>query len=465
MTVVLDDTIAAVATPLFPAGIGVIRISGPEAIKIANAVFAGKKQVLECETYTALHGYIKNPETVETLDEAVCLVMKGPASYTGEDVVELSLHGSPLVLRKTLEMIIRLGARQAEAGEFTYRAYLNGKLSLTEAEAIHKLVKARSESGLRNAFLQMQGSLRRNILELRTKVQEVLSNFEAEIEFPAEELNFLSKEDGLKHIKHIITACSKMIETYQLGKQLEEGVKIVICGPPNSGKSTLLNRLLKDDRAIVHEIPGTTRDKVEGTLSINGAVIKIIDTAGIRLTENAVEKIGITKTIEAIKKSNVIIWLESYDTKSSFKENELKSKVISKSVKKHSITVMNKIDLLDKNERKTLQKKLKSEIDIFISAKKGWGVKQIYMAIEEVVGAMQSHSIEGTIITSLRQEQLLKECRKALNRAENGLKIGVSLEYICQDINEGIEALNQLIGTKPRKDIYELVFKHFCIGK
>ncbi|MFC1556263.1 tRNA modification GTPase, partial [candidate division KSB1 bacterium] len=253
-----NDTVAAVATPLFRGGIGIIRISGPDAFDIADAVFDGKTKPSTARTHTALYGYVRDPESGKSVDEALCLVMRSPNSYTGEDVAELSVHGSPLLLQQILDIIFSCGARQAEPGEFTYRAYMNGRLSLTQAEAVQSIVNSQSDAGLRNAFLQLQGSLRDSLKDIRNEILEMSANFEADIEFPEEGLNLLTKEQAFTILENLTDKISEFLDSYALGKKIEEGLRIVICGPPNSGKSTLLNRLLNEDRAIVHSLPGTT---------------------------------------------------------------------------------------------------------------------------------------------------------------------------------------------------------------
>ena len=463
-----DDTIAAIATPLFPSGIGVIRISGPDSIPIAQEIFDSQNPIADCESHTAVHGYVLLPKSNTRIDESLCLVMKKPRTYTGEDVVELFMHGSPLLLQEAMDGIIDAGARQAEAGEFTYRAFINGKMSLTQAEAVHQLVNSRSRSGLRNAFLQLQGSLQKKISSLQIKLLELLSDFEAEIEFPEEGLRFISEKEGLSRIRSLKKQISILIDTYPLGKKLEEGVAIAICGPPNSGKSTLLNRLLNEDRAIVHALPGTTRDIVEGKTVINGAVIRLLDTAGIRSTKETVENIGIEKTYSSIKNADLVLWIESVTEQNGTNEklfDEIKAGFSKKSGDSQVIRLLNKSDLLAADDRKNVQGGLSNGSPLLISAKRGWGLSKLRKAISATIGALDVQHYEGTIITSLRQKQLLQSCRENLNRVLKGIKNDASLEYICMDLNDCIDTLDQFTGKKTPENIYELIFKNYCVGK
>lgn len=463
-----NDTIVAIATALFPSGIGVIRISGPDAFSIADRVFEGGKQVSGCKSHTALHGYLRLPDRDERLDEIICLVMRSPSTYTGEDIVELSMHGNPLLMQTAVEAVISGGARQAEAGEFTYRAFMNGKISLTQAEAVHQLIKSRTRSGMRNAFLQLGGSLQKEINSLRSKVSEILSDFEAEIEFPEEGLSFAERKEGIAKTDSLLRRISKLKDSYMIGRKIEDGISIVICGPPNSGKSTLLNRILREERSIVHEQPGTTRDLVEGKTVINGAVIRLLDTAGIRKAGEAVEKIGIKRTKSAIKSADVIVWVESLSEKGRSNDTlfrEVSDLAGDRRAGSRFIRLYNKSDLVSGKERKSLQKQLSNGSQSVISAKKGWGISGLKNTISDLIQTLDETLCDGTIISSLRQKQLLQVCQKSLIWALKGLRNKVSLEYVCLDLNDCIKSLDRFTGDERQQDIYELIFKNYCVGK
>jgi tRNA modification GTPase len=468
MPLPLDDTITAIATALLPSGIGVIRISGPDALQIADMVFEGKKPSTSSQSQTVLHGFIKNVGNGKRIDEALCLVMKKPNTYTGEDVVELSLHGSPLLLQETISIIISCGARQAEPGEFTYRAFINGKMSLTQAEAVHQLVSAKSETGLRNAFLQLQGSLQKKMQNLRDTALGLFSNFEAEIEFPEEGFEFITAKDAVKTLKLLISTCKDLSDTYVIGKKIEEGIIVTICGPPNSGKSTLLNRLLNEERAIVHFQPGTTRDIVEGTMTINGIALRVVDTAGIRDAYDTVEGYGIKKTFAVLKQSDLVIWIDSVQSKKSSNKKlfaKIRSHISNHSKNIQILSLLSKSDLLDTHERKALQKKYSNGSPYLISAKRGWGISLLRTKVSECMDQLNVPDYEGTIITSLRQRQILDSCKVSFVRVLTGLTKNISLEYICVDLQEAIDGLDQFIGTACQGDIYKLIFKNYCVGK
>lgn len=468
MSLPLDDTIAAIATPLFPSGIGVIRISGPDALQIADMVFEGKRTPTSSRSQTVLHGYIINIGNGKRIDEALCIIMKEPHTYTGDDVVELSLHGSPLLLQETISIILSCGARQAEPGEFTYRAFINGKMNLTQAEAVHQLVSARSETGLRNAFLQLQGSLQKKIKNLRGTVLGLLSDYEAEIEFPEEGLAFITAKDAARTLKSLISACKALSDTYVIGKKLNEGITITICGPPNSGKSTLLNRLLNEERAIVHFQPGTTRDIVEGTMSINGSTLRVVDTAGIRDAYDTVEGYGIKKTFAVLKQSDLVIWIDSVQNEESSEKTlftKIRSHISEHSKNTQILMLLNKIDLLEAHKRKDIQNRYSNGSRYLISAKRGWGISLLRKKVSQCMDQLNVPDYEGTIITSLRQRQILDSCKDSLNRAFKGLTNNVSLEYICVDLKEAIDGLDQFIGATYQGDIYKLIFKNYCVGK
>lgn len=483
----IDDTIAAISTPLFSSGIGVIRISGRNAISIADKCFSGGTPLTKCPAYKAQYGQFSDPgpdpisknsnkinvlsidgdsntidNSLEALDNVICLVMRSPKTFTGEDIVEFSMHGSVILLKKALNILIACGARLAEPGEFSFRAYINGKMSLTQSEAVHSLISAKSESGMRNAFLQLQGTLQDKLSVLRADVLEILANFEAEIDHPEEGLNFLTSDDATKELSKVSNSIRELGDSYELGKKIDKGISVVICGPPNSGKSTLLNALLNEDKAIVHETPGTTRDFIEGNLEISGAVINLIDTAGIRDASGEIEEEGIRRTIKKANEADIAIWVRP-NNKNNNDSSNIDDEAIFKNINNREklIIVSSKGDLLGEDARTNNN----GESSLLLSAKEGWGLDKLRKLISNELATLNIENHDGAIITNLRQNRLLIKTSDLLNNALNGIKTGLGYEYIAVDINESLNTLDELIGLEPEGDMYDVVFKNFCIGK
>jgi len=437
-----NDTVAAIATPIGVGGVGVIRMSGPNSLTILQRIIESTSQEIE-PRYT-YHGWI------EDIDEIVFVYMKAPSSYTGEDVVEISCHGGIGVTRKVLESCIKNGARLAKNGEFTKRAFLMGKIDLAQAEAVINLINAKTEKGIEVAAGQLAGNLSNNINSLRDELIQTMAQIESSIDFPDDIET--DNEAIRKSILKTIEKTDKLISKAKYGKIIKEGITAVIAGKPNVGKSSLLNALLKEDRAIVSEESGTTRDTIEETVNILGIPLKIIDTAGIRHPTNKIEEFGIERTKKEIETAELVILM--FDaSKTNLEEEE---KLLLETVKeKRTIKVLNKVDLGNKLELEGVK----------ISALTGEGIekleREIYAAAIEGNGLAEG----GPIIMNERHKECLMRAKESLQKAEESFKIGRETDLVEIDLKEAIEALGEVSGVGVAEEIINRIFEGFCVGK
>jgi len=451
------DTIVALSTPWGKSGIGIIRLSGPEAVTITDSIFrnpSGKK-ISSSENWKILYGKIY--ESGKIIDDAIILIMKSPFSYTKEDVIEISAHGGPFILRKIIELCIKKGARLAEPGEFTKRAYLNGRIDLTQAEAVAQLINAESELQIKVARKQLEGELKIKIKHLKTELLNVLAGIETIIEFPEEDIKINIKKIKIKLLK-IKKDIKKLLNTYSTGKFITDGTMCVITGKPNVGKSSLLNILTEEERAIVTEIPGTTRDIIKEKIFIKGIPFYFIDTAGLRKKiPGKIERLGIKKTIEAINKSDFIIFM--IEANKRITEDDLK--ILNEIKNKDFGIVLNKIDLGNKVK---LNKEIKKRAKFLIatSCKTKQGIKNLK---DKLFSLYQSAKISciPTIITSTRQKELLE---KTLNFLENALSEMDRKEDITSFyLREAAKNLSFITGENITEELLNTIFSNFCIGK
>lgn len=447
------DTIAAIATAPGVAGIGVVRVSGPEAIAVAAEIFQGGRDLSEMKGYEAAHGWVC--QSGEKLDEVVLLLMRGPKSYTGEDMVEVSCHGGPLVLRKVLEAALDAGARMALPGEFTKRAFLSGRIDLSQAEAVSALINSRTDAGLRAALRGLSGELKEKTAALRAGLLQTLSDLEAGLDFAEEDMEFISRDKLLGDLQASVWELDKLISRAQSGKVLAEGIKLVIAGSPNAGKSTLMNALLERDRVIVNPHPGTTRDVVEELVNIGGVPVKISDTAGIREAGDEIEKQGVQRTMRAVSEADLVLLMLDGARPLS----DLDRKIITETQTSARIILINKIDLEQKLKREELEQGF-----LEISAKTGKGVPELRDRIQELIWKGKVAG-EDALVSSLRQLELLQQCRQNLAQAFETAKKGLSEEFISGDIRRGIELIGEISGETVSEEVLDLIFSRFCIGK
>ncbi len=459
-----NDTICAIATAPGVGGIAVIRISGHKAIEITGSIWKGKK-LAEAATHTAHLGNIIDRETNEVLDQGIATVFRAPASFTGEDTVELSVHGSQWIQAQTINLLIRNGCRLAQAGEFTRRAFASGKMDLTEAEAVADVIAATSRASHRVAMSQMRGQFSQRLSTLRTQMLELASLLELELDFSEEDVEFADRKRLLDIANDTLSEVTRLAESFATGDAIRRGVPVAIIGRPNVGKSSILNQLLNDSRAIVSDIPGTTRDTIEDTTDIGGTVFRFIDTAGLRTTSDPVENLGIQRAWEKIADARIILWVITPDELS-----ETASFLPALTTHKHPdakiIPVINKTDLYPSHTATgipdiTAHPNVSSPLGI--SAKTGQGLQELRQSL---IAASGTDTTTGDIIiTNARHYEALTAAADSLRRAISGLTTTLAADLIAQDIRETIHHLSSITGAITTPDILATIFSRFCIGK
>ncbi len=470
-----QDTIIALATPAGSGAIGVIRLSGKDAIDIVNRFFQSKfrqKDLRQVQTHTVHLGYIKDGNTI--LDEVLVSVFKNPQSYTGENVVEISVHGSPYIQRQIIQLFLKNGVRHAKAGEFTLRAFLNGKMDLTQAEAVADLIAADSETSHQLALQQMRGGFSSEIKKLRDELIHFASLIELELDFAEEDVEFADRRQFMDLVQRLKQTLKHLVDSFATGNVLKEGVPVAIIGEPNVGKSTLLNALLNEEKAIVSDIAGTTRDVIEDELLLEGVRFRFIDTAGIREAQDKIEQLGIRKTYEKIDEAKVVIFLidacalsktaschEPYHEKVLQKiETELQN-ITRKYPHKKIIIVVNKIDKID---NKDYQIDTSKYLLIEISAKNKTGLELLKDELVSLVnkGVLDQNEV---LVSNARHYQALNEALKSIIQVEKGLKNNLSTDLLSIDIRAALHSLGEITGDITTDDLLDNIFKNFCIGK
>lgn len=453
-----NTTIAAISTAQGEGGIGVIRISGDNAFKIADAVFksAGNKKISEMKGYTASFGKIYDKE--EEIDETVALVFTQPHSYTGENVVELSCHGGIFVTKQVLRAVLNAGALPAQAGEFTKRAFLNGKMDLTEAESVIDIINAKSKSAAKAALCVKDGALRRKIDSVKEQLLSAAAHLCAWADYPDEDVEDVTVESLLETCTAVSSRLDALLQSYDGGQAVKTGIDTVIAGRPNVGKSTLMNLLSGCEKSIVTDIPGTTRDVVEDTVIAGNVILRLSDTAGLRSTADTVEKIGVDRAKKRLEQCALL--LAVFDNSTELDKNDVE--LINACANTEAIAIINKTDLKQKLDIDYIKSKIKRTV--FISAKSGEGAKQLVDAIEQAAGAADFNPSEG-ILSNERQRLAVSNALLSVNEAKTALASGVTFDAITVLIEEAVSQLLELTGEKASDEIIDRVFHNFCVGK
>ncbi len=454
------ETIAAISTPRGEGGIGIVRISGDEALDILTKVFKpkGGKAIKELRNFSINFGHLIDEEG-NTVDEALVSIMKGPKTYTTEDIVEINCHGGYLITEKVLELVLRFGARHAEQGEFTRRAFMNGRIDLTQAEAVMDLIHSKTEKSISLSLDQLRGDLKEQISHLKKLLLDVAAHINVVLDYPEEGIDDPLPDNLVDNLQTVMDASNELIASYNKGKMIKEGVKTAIVGKPNVGKSSLLNALLREERAIVTHIAGTTRDLIEEVINIKGVPLVLVDTAGIRNTDDVVENIGVEKSIEQIEKADLVLFVIDGSNELTEEDIRIYNHLDDKTV----IGIVNKNDLELKADLSKLEK---VEKWIYTSAKENLGIADME---DEIYSSVIKGEVEDTsqklVITNVRHKSALEKTKDAIKNIFETIDMGMPMDLIAVDLKEALDSLSEVTGEISTEDLLDHVFSNFCVGK
>ncbi|TCP70246.1 tRNA uridine-5-carboxymethylaminomethyl(34) synthesis GTPase MnmE [Baia soyae] len=457
-----NDTIAAIATALGEGGIAVIRVSGPQAIEKVDQLYAGKESLQQTPTHTVRYGYMVHPETEERIDEVLVTVMRAPRTFTREDVVEISCHGGLIPVQVTLKALLSVGIRLAEPGEFTKRAFLNGRIDLSQAEAVMDLIRAKTDRAAKVANQQAEGRLSKLIQQLREEIVETLAHLAVNVDYPEYDAEVMTSQFLQERCKYIIGHIDELLQTARQGKILREGIATAIIGRPNVGKSSLMNVLTQENKAIVTDIPGTTRDVLEEYVNVRGIPLKLLDTAGIRETEDLVEQIGVERSRQALERADLVLLVLNQAEELQEEDRRLLEQV------KHvtAIVIMNKMDLPGKCSMEEVRSSISEHTPVITtSLKEEKGIHQLEEAISALFFSGKVAMADSTYVSNARHIHLLEEAQKSIQDVLNGIELGMPLDLVEIDLKNAWQYLGEVIGDAVAEDLIDQIFSQFCLGK
>lgn len=460
----MNDTISAISTPRGEGGIGIVRMSGPSSLSIIKKIFTPNRKNIDIDkvkSHSLIYGHIIDPETGEHIDEVLVTIMFSPRTYTKEDIVEINCHGGNVPLSKILELTLKMGARLAEPGEFTKRAFLNGRIDLSQAEAVADIIRAKTDLSLKIAINQLEGHLSKKIKQIQDDLIGLLASVEVAIDFPDEDLDFLKPEEITEQIDQIYKKLDSIMSTADEGRIITEGIKGVIVGRPNVGKSSLFNALLKEDRAIVTSIPGTTRDVIEEFVNLDGVPLKLTDTAGIRETDDIIEVISIDRTKAHLDQADLILMVLDGSEHLTDDDRHLISLVKDKK----TIIVVNKIDLPQLLNKDELTMIIDDTPVVYVSALNDANLQQLKTFIHNIVLNKESVQTDPIFVTKIWQKDAIRRAMESLKLAMESAKSNMSEELIAVDLRGALKSLGEITGETASEDILDQIFSRFCIGK
>ncbi|WP_394877642.1 tRNA uridine-5-carboxymethylaminomethyl(34) synthesis GTPase MnmE [Mammaliicoccus lentus] len=456
------DTITSISTPMGEGAIAIVRLSGPDAISIADSIYKGKKQLSEVDSHTINYGHILDPDSGEIVEEVMAAVMRAPKTFTREDIVEINCHGGLVTVNRVLELTLSNGARMADPGEFTKRAFLHGRIDLSQAEAVMDFIRSKTERASKVALGQMEGRLSELIKGLRQSILEILAQVEVNIDYPEyDDVEEATSQFLLKEAANIEQEIDKLLKTGQQGKIMREGLSTVIVGKPNVGKSSMLNNLIQDNKAIVTEVAGTTRDVLEEYVNVRGVPLRLVDTAGIRETEDIVEKIGVERSRKALSEADLILFVLNYNESLTESDYQLFEAIKNEDF----IVIINKTDLEQHLDMDELKEMIGDHPIVQTSMIEQQGIEELEQKISELFFGGQVQSQDMTYVSNSRHIALLKDAKSSINDAIHSAEEGIPIDIVQIDLIKTWELLGEVIGEEASESLIDQLFSQFCLGK